>query len=124
MLGPFGETIVVDWGIAKPLVEFTGDDTVDCSPVALTQDASLTRPGTMIGTPEYMSPEQAGDLARVDRASDIYSLGATLYCLLVGHGPFPSGSVVDVLELACAAAFFRHRGGCGGRSIPRWKRSV
>ena len=37
MLGPFGETIVVDWGIAKPLVEFTGDDTVDCSPVALTQ---------------------------------------------------------------------------------------
>jgi WD40 repeat protein/tRNA A-37 threonylcarbamoyl transferase component Bud32 len=99
MLGPFGETIVVDWGIAKPLAEVTGENTDNCSPPTDPDDSSLTRPGTMIGTPEYMSPEQAaGDLARVDRASDIYSLGATLYCLLVGHGPFPSGSVVDVLE--------------------------
>ena len=104
MLGPFGETIVVDWGIAKPLAAITGelaDDevAVESSPDALGDESSLTRPGTAIGTPEYMSPEQAaGDLARVDRASDIYSLGATLYCLLVGHGPFPSGSVVDVLE--------------------------
>ena len=63
------------------------------------EESSLTRPGTAIGTPAYMSPEQAaGNLARVDRASDIYSLGATLYCLLVGQGPFPSGSVADVLE--------------------------
>jgi WD40 repeat protein len=58
----------------------------------------LTRPGSAIGTPQYMSPEQAaGDLARVGPASDVYSLGATLYCLLVGHGPFPSGSLTDVL---------------------------
>jgi WD40 repeat protein/serine/threonine protein kinase len=99
MLGPFGETLVVDWGIAKPLAEIAGEQADTFLPAALADESSLTRPGTAIGTPEYMSPEQAaGDLARVDRASDIYSLGATLYCLLVGHGPFPSGSVADVLE--------------------------
>ena len=99
MLGPFGETLVVDWGIAKPLAEIAGKEADTFSPAALAEESSLTRPGTAIGTPEYMSPEQAaGNLARVDRASDIYSLGATLYCLLVGQGPFPSGSVADVLE--------------------------
>jgi eukaryotic-like serine/threonine-protein kinase len=104
MLGPFGETIVLDWGIAKPLAAITGevaDDevAVESSHDALGDESSLTRPGTAIGTPQFMSPEQAaGELTRVDRASDIYSLGATLYCLLVGHGPFSSGSVVDVLD--------------------------
>ena len=99
MLGPFGETIVVDWGIAKPLATST-DEVVDASSRDARADESwLTRPGTAIGTPQYMSPEQAaGALGRVDRASDIYSLGATLYCLLVGHGPFSTGSVTDVLE--------------------------
>jgi WD40 repeat protein len=53
-----------------------------------------------------MSPEQAaGDLDRVETASDVYSLGATLYCLLVGHGPFPSSNVADVLELARRGVF-------------------
>ena len=46
-----------------------------------------------------MSPEQAaGELSRVNQASDVYGLGATLYCLLVGHSPFPSGDVADVLN--------------------------
>ena len=46
-----------------------------------------------------MSPEQAaGELERVGPASDVYGLGATLYRLLVGHGPFAEGDVVDVLQ--------------------------
>src|SRR5262249_30727320 len=101
MLGRFGETLVVDWGIAKPLPDLGGEpaDGASPSPGGLAEDSSLTRPGSAIGTPQYMSPEQAaGDLDRVGPASDVYSLGATLYCLLVGHGPFPSGSLADVLE--------------------------
>ncbi len=100
MLGRFGETLVVDWGIAKPFGE-RGDEAADkgsVDPLAGEDDSSLTRPGSAIGTPQYMSPEQAsGDRDRVGPASDVYSLGATLYCLLVGHGPFPTGGVADVL---------------------------
>ena len=69
-------------------------------------DLSLTRPGSAIGTPQYMSPEQAsGDLSRVELASDVYGLGATLYCVLVGHGPFPSGDVADVLHRVSRGIF-------------------
>ncbi len=98
MLGRFGETLVVDWGVAKPQAGSTGEAGVEPSLEALTDESSLTRPGSAIGTPRYMSPEQAaGELERVGPASDVYSLGATLYCLLVGHGPFPSGGLEDVL---------------------------
>jgi WD40 repeat protein/serine/threonine protein kinase len=99
MLGRFGETLVVDWGIAKPLVESDGESNSEPSPTAQTDDSSLTRPGSALGTPQYMSPEQAaGETDRVGPASDIYGLGATLYCLLVGHGPFTSGNMADVLQ--------------------------
>jgi WD40 repeat protein/tRNA A-37 threonylcarbamoyl transferase component Bud32 len=105
MLGRFGETLVVDWGVAKPMAGSLGErgdgrpEGVPDPALALADDASLTRPGSAIGTPQYMSPEQAaGELELVGPASDVYGLGATLYCLLVGHGPFPSGGVADVLE--------------------------
>jgi len=99
MLGRFGETLVVDWGIAKPLADPQTEPADGSSRSALADESSLTRPGSVIGTPQYMSPEQAaGDLARGQPASDVYALGATLYCLLVGHGPFPSGGVADVLS--------------------------
>ena len=77
-------------------------------PAATWGMTSLTRPGSAIGTPRYMSPEQAeGDLERVGPASDVYSLGATLYCMLVGHGPFPTGGVADVLATGAARDFPR-----------------
>jgi WD40 repeat protein/serine/threonine protein kinase len=99
MLGRFGETLVVDWGIAKPLADLQSEPDGGPSLGSLADESSLTQPGSAVGTPQYMSPEQAaGDLDRVEPASDVYSLGATLYCVLVGHGPFPSGGVADVLE--------------------------
>ncbi len=99
MLGPFGETLVVDWGIAKTLAvqEPAEGEWGRTAPDA--GDPSLTRPGAAVGTPRYMSPEQAsGNLDQVGAASDVYGLGATLYCLLVGHAPFPDGDVTEVLD--------------------------
>jgi WD40 repeat protein/serine/threonine protein kinase len=99
MLGRFGETLVVDWGIAKPLADTQLEGLDGAGFEDLAAESFLTRPGSALGTPQYMSPEQAaGDLARVGPASDVYGLGATLYAVLVGHGPFPSGSVAEVLR--------------------------
>ena len=55
----------------------------------------LTTAGTMMGTPDFISPEQAGDARSVDIRSDVYSLGCTLYYLLTGRPPFDEGSVMD-----------------------------
>lgn len=103
MLGPFGETLVVDWGVAKSFqgANAQGEETplLQISRPVPELDASMTQPGSVIGTPRYMSPEQAaGDLERVGPASDIYSLGAILYCLLVGHAPFMERTLESVLE--------------------------
>lgn len=57
----------------------------------------LTRDGTVVGTPDYMSPEQAKNSSAVDGRADIYSLGCTLYFLLHGRPPFDGGSPIDKL---------------------------
>ncbi len=57
----------------------------------------LTRAGTVVGTPDYMAPEQAKNSSSVDRRADLYSLGCTLYFLLSGQPPFPSGTPIEKL---------------------------
>jgi eukaryotic-like serine/threonine-protein kinase len=100
ILGKHGETLVVDWGLAKALgcVEMgSGSDERPLVPSSASESAE-TLPGSALGTPAYMSPEQAaGDLDRLGPRSDIYSLGATFYCVLTGRPPF-AGDVGDVLR--------------------------
>lgn len=62
-------------------------------------DSSLTATGQILGTPSYMPPEQAsGKDEQVGPLADVYSLGATLYCLLVGHPPFHAAQPVETLR--------------------------
>jgi serine/threonine-protein kinase len=55
----------------------------------------LTRAGTVVGTPDYMAPEQAKNSSTVDHRADLYSLGCTLYYLLAGRPPFPEGNAIE-----------------------------
>src|SRR5262249_28449149 len=87
MVGKYGETLVVDWGLAKLLRRSERIRTTEESTLQPSSGSEwvATVLGTAIGTPAYMSPEQAaGWLDLLGPASDIYSLGATLYTLLTG----------------------------------------
>jgi len=100
IVGRHGETLVVDWGLAKPMgrVEPGTDSGERVLMPSSASGSAETLPGSALGTPAYMSPEQAaGQLERLGPRSDVYSLGATLYCLLTGQPPF-AGDVVDVIR--------------------------
>jgi serine/threonine protein kinase/tetratricopeptide (TPR) repeat protein len=99
IVGKHGETLVVDWGLAKPLgrVEPGVDSSERMLILSSASGSASTLPGSALGTPAYMSPEQAeGDLEHLGPRSDVYSLGATLYCLLTGKLPF-EGDLADVI---------------------------
>src|SRR5262249_55136494 len=94
MLGRFGETLVLVGGFARGLAapvpasaprDEAGGGRAPApvpAPDQTPADPSMTQPGAVIGTPRFMSPEQAaGDVDRVGPASDVYSLGAILYCV-------------------------------------------
>jgi len=89
MFGPYGEVLVLDWGLAKLVGAPERPVPVAESPVDLGPDASRqTQVGAITGTPAYMSPEQAqGDSYAAGPAADVYSLGATLYDLLCERPP-------------------------------------
>jgi serine/threonine protein kinase len=103
MLGKFGETLVLDWGLAKPVDRLQQEAGVSLANVPLlpaaTSGSVETLAGSTVGTPGYMSPEQAaGRLDLMGPTSDVFSLGATLYCVLTGKAPFTGKDAVEVLR--------------------------
>ncbi len=112
IVGKHGETLVIDWGLAKPMGHSeVGTRTDERTLIPSSSSGSAeTLPGSAIGTPSYMSPEQAvGDLDRLGPRSDVYSLGATLYCLLTGKAPFEGDDPGAILQAVQKGGFPRPR---------------
>ncbi|MHC4781329.1 MAG: protein kinase domain-containing protein, partial [Planctomycetota bacterium] len=103
MVGGYGEVYVVDWGLARILGEtqdpIMADSGLSSGQGIMDDDSTLlTMAGDVLGTPSYMPPEQAsGRVDEVDKASDIYSLGAVLYEILTLSAPFEGDSARQVL---------------------------
>jgi serine/threonine-protein kinase len=105
MLGKFGETLVVDWGLAK-----AGVKEADARPASGPEEERTLHPasggsrevtldGMRVGTPPFMSPEQAaGRVTELGPASDIYSLGSSLYVLLTGAHPYAGETSIEILK--------------------------
>ncbi len=83
MRTPQGQIKVLDFGLAR------------CGRETEKARTQLTQQGVLMGTADYMAPEQASDSRAADGRADVYSLGCTLYHLLTGRVPFPEGSTVD-----------------------------
>ncbi len=103
MLGRYGETLVVDWGMAKSVTEQgkEADPAAQSVVIPRSVESVETQAGTTMGTPAYMSPEQAaGRLDLLGPASDIYGLGATLYTTLTGRPPIEGKDLTEALHKA------------------------
>jgi uncharacterized RDD family membrane protein YckC/predicted Ser/Thr protein kinase len=108
MVTPEGVVKVMDFGVSKLLEDAeepaagAGEsaDRPGADAAARTEMIHLTRTGALLGTPLYMSPEQANGKA-LDFRSDIYSLGLTLYHLVAGRAPFQASTAIDLLLKQC-----------------------
>ncbi|MCC6740887.1 MAG: protein kinase [Planctomycetia bacterium] len=103
MLGEFGEVLVLDWGIARvrghPETRSSALVAPGDAPSVAGAGPQVTLKGDILGTPSYMSPEQAaGNMDQVDELSDVYSLGAILYEILTGRPPYEGPHSADVIR--------------------------
>lgn len=107
MLGKHGETLVVDWGLAKVIgrdeaVPAGGEPTVQPSSGS---DVQATKTGVLVGTLGFMAPEQAeGRVHDLGRRCDVYALGATLYYVLTARAPVDAGDVADKVRQVTTGA--------------------
>jgi WD40 repeat protein/tRNA A-37 threonylcarbamoyl transferase component Bud32 len=101
MVGSFGETVVVDWGLAKQRGQ--ADELVG---TPMPAEPGVTIAGKALGTPAYMSPEQVrGDLEQIDERSDVFGLGVILYELLTGSLPFEGADPGEVMNRVIEGRF-------------------
>ncbi|MBI4617708.1 MAG: tetratricopeptide repeat protein, partial [Planctomycetes bacterium] len=115
MVGEFGEVLVMDWGLGK--VRGRGESGTGTGTGTGTGE---TQAGTVMGTPAYMPPEQArGETSKIDERSDIYSLGAILYEMLVLEPPFSGSSAAAVLHKVEEGRLVPPSRRAGGRLVPR-----
>jgi serine/threonine protein kinase len=106
LIGDFGETVVIDWGLAKDLDAADSLDSSNRAPRAKkaktdhdTASSTLTVAGSVMGTPAYMAPEQARGES-VDQRADVFALGAMLYHVLAGAPPYNARTATDVIAAA------------------------
>jgi WD40 repeat protein/predicted Ser/Thr protein kinase len=102
LIGPFGETVVIDWGLAKDVrTHDRARSSEQRIQLRAPTDSKLTMDGSVMGTPSYMAPEQArGDAS--DERTDIYALGALLYTLLTGKPPHHGRTTEELLDHVAA----------------------
>ncbi len=101
MLGPFGEVLVLDWGMAKLQSQPESAHGGTSVQVTSSGGSTETQSGTVFGSPPYMSPEAAeGRAADADEQTDVYLLGATLYHMLTGKPPRQGENPYELIELA------------------------
>lgn len=106
VMGDHGEAVVIDWGLAKWIREDGSAQSIcQWSPElelsATFIENNLTVEGSAIGTPGFLSPEQAhGRLEQIDVSSDVFGLGATLYFLLIGKAPYHGNDATAILNNA------------------------
>lgn len=92
VVGAFGETVVLDWGLAKSLRMPESESLLRAAEASLAQPRDgLTQQGSVLGTPAYMPPEQAQG-QDVDARADVYALGAVLFHALSGQPPTPANT--------------------------------
>ena len=120
MVGDFGEVLVMDWGLAKVMGRTAGPADTPVSSDRADSGLSATRDSAVVGTPAYMSPEQAaGRIDQVDPRSDIYSLGAILYELLTLAPPVSASTEAEALEAVRRGRVVPPERRAPGRRVPR-----
>jgi tRNA A-37 threonylcarbamoyl transferase component Bud32 len=120
-VGPYGEALLCDWGLAKivrkedyfekdeiPLEEMPNGDILN----------DLTKTGLVKGTPGFMAPEQVLSHGKVSTRTDVYSLGALLYFMLVHRPPVSGESMTEVAELTLSGTIRPPSKAVAGRHIP------